>query len=146
MAAIMTAYQPDKESSQENSTHLKPVIDEILMLLTTYFNQNWFLILVEDIPVNIQSIKEIHHYLSLGHTLDIEKIKEIVTVLDHLINTIKRYILPVIREKLRISYLIPHTMIKDKNLLVIHRLIACVFPYNFERLSMLTARLKCYCG
>ncbi|MBN2531268.1 MAG: hypothetical protein JXB88_00175 [Spirochaetales bacterium] len=125
---------------------LSLLIKELFELLTFYFSQNWFLILLEDIPGNEPDMHEILGLLSY-QTISLEdrqKLKDIIILLDHLVSIIKRFLLPVIREKLRISGLVPEKQLKDRDERIRNGFIASVFPDNLERISLISDKIKCY--
>ncbi|MBN1699026.1 MAG: hypothetical protein JW881_16020 [Spirochaetales bacterium] len=140
-----TPFKTDYNNTGLKAEQPGSLITELATLLETYFNRNWFFILIEDIPVDIDSIMEMSRLLSIQTEPDEAKIRELVHGLDQFIQSLRRYVIPFLRQKLRISYLIPHAMIKDKNNLLVYRLIASVFPDNVNRLALLTDMLKEYC-
>jgi hypothetical protein len=55
---------------------------------------------------------------------------------------VKRFLLPVLKERLGISWLFPKKRIQDTQQYIIRKFVAFTFPYNLERLRRLTLRLK----
>jgi hypothetical protein len=55
---------------------------------------------------------------------------------------VKRFLLPVLRERLGISWLFPHKRIRDQRQIILRKFVAFTFPYNLERLRRLNETLK----
>jgi hypothetical protein len=55
---------------------------------------------------------------------------------------VRRQLLPVLRERLGISWLFPGRRVRDRNQALLRRLVAITFPYNLERLRLSAERLK----
>lgn len=134
----------------EESTSLPLLIKELLHLLKFYFTQNWFLLLLEDIPGNVSEIHEILGLLSYKKISieDTQKLRDMIILLDHFVIIIKRFLLPVLREKLRISGLSPEKQLKKRDERIKNGFIASVFPDNLKRISHITGKIKLYlqCG
>ena len=98
---------------------LSPMIKEIYQLLKFYFNQNWFLHSLEELPGNLSDMHEIHGLLSAQNISieDTKQLQHIIILLDHFVHVIKIYLLPFLREKLRISGLVPEKQLKNKELI-----------------------------
>jgi hypothetical protein len=131
---------------REKKSTLTLLVNELLDLLHFYFSQNWFLLLLEDIPGNGSDIHELcelisHKKISLDDT---QQLEYIILLLDHFIRLIRRFLLPVLREKLRISGLLPEKQLKDKDERIKHGFIASVFPDNLERITHITRQIKQY--
>lgn len=137
---INTKYENDINTS------LPQMLKELLYLLNLYISQNWFILLLEEMPNSISDINEIHRLLSSKKISikDTRQLKDIVNSLDQFILNIKKFLLPVLREKLRISGLTPEKQIKSKDERIIKEFIAAVFPDNIERISFISRKIKFY--
>ena len=136
----------EEEIIAEKRATLSLLVKELLQLLEFYFKQNWFLLLLEDLPGKRLELHEISGLLSFPEISihDVQKIQDIINLLDHFVHSIKRYLLPVLREKLRISGLSPEKRLKSKEELLRNGLIASVFPDNLKRLSCISEQIKWY--
>ena len=110
----------------------------------TNFDQSWFLVIIESLPLTIKTIREIREllYSDTLHSVNLQNIKEKIKNLETFIMVIKEYLLPVIKEKLRISYLSPKTIVYDRDKFVMRQFIAYTLPHNLNKLNNLTKQLK----
>ena len=110
----------------------------------THFEHTWFQILLEDVRMDPLTVKDIRDFLRIDETwqLDESRVKKGVQDLESFISTIRQCLLPFIREKLRISYLKPENVIRDKDQFTIRNLIAQAVPMNLSQLEALTQDLK----
>jgi len=120
------------------------IIQELRNVFKTNFDQNWFFIIIDNLPLTLKSMREIRELLYSDNinSVDLQDIKEKIIKLENFIRVIKEYLVPVIKEKLRISYLSPKTLIDDRDQFVLHQFIAYTLPYNLNKLNTLTEQLK----
>ncbi|MBN2439742.1 MAG: hypothetical protein JXJ04_00290 [Spirochaetales bacterium] len=130
----------------EKQTDISLLLQELIQLFKHYFQQNWFFLLLEDIPGNRQEMYELTGFLSFKEISihDKQKLQDIITFLDHFVSTLQQFLAPVLREKLRISGLSPDNQVKDRNERIRNGFIAAVFPDNLERISYISDELKLY--
>ncbi|HUJ73748.1 MAG TPA: hypothetical protein VL359_02775, partial [bacterium] len=65
-----------------------------------------------------------------------------ITELETFYRTVKRFLLPVLKERLGISWLFPQKRVRDTQQYILRKFVAFTFPYNLERLLRLTQKLK----
>ena len=70
------------------------------------------------------------------------QIYQAVLELETFVLAVRRWLLPVLRERLGISWLFPGRRVRDRNQAMLRKLVAITFPYNLERLRGATLRLK----
>lgn len=108
------------------------------------FDRTWFSVILEGLPIGYGTLRDIRDLVSL-RTLYPGDEKEVyagVLELEGFIQQARRFLLPVIRERLGISRLHPGRMVRDRRQLVFRCFVAYTFPYNLERLQECTERLK----
>ncbi|MBA7606056.1 hypothetical protein ES703_13194 [subsurface metagenome] len=120
------------------------IIRQIQEVFDNYFDRTWLAIVIDGLPIDFRTIREIRLLVSLQsiHPGDERALYQSVLELEQFIGHIKRYLLPDLKERLGVSWLRPHRLIKDKQQLIIRRFVAYTFPHNLERLSELTGELK----
>lgn len=123
------------------------IIDCIRRIRTVFeqhFDRAWFAVLMDDVPMGIRTLREIRSLVLFdtiypGDELDI---RSGLAELEEFLMTVRKYLLPLLREKLGISRLRPSALVRDRNQYLLRRLLAFTFPYNVERLASLTAELR----
>jgi hypothetical protein len=108
------------------------------------FDRAWFGVLMEDVPMGIRTIREIRNLVTFDviYPGDEEDILAGLIELEDFVKTIRKYLLPLIREKLGISKLRQRSLVRDRNQFLLRKLLAYTFPYNVERLASLTRELR----
>ncbi len=112
----------------------------------SHFDQNWLLLLMDELPLNSRDMPEIRELLEQATSTqyDLSDLKARIPLVDNFIKQLVRYLLPGLREKLGISRLLPIRRIRDKRQLLLREFIAYTFPTNLARLSHLTRKLKSF--
>ena len=134
---------PAPQSIRGNSEILD-CIRRIREVFQQHFDRAWFGVLMDDVPMGHRTLREIRN-LTLFDTIypgDEKEIHEGLLELEEFVMTVRKYLLPLIREKLGISKLHPRALVRDRNQYLLRRLLAYTFPYNVERLSELTHELR----
>jgi len=108
------------------------------------FDRAWFGVLMEDVPMGIRTIREIRNLVTFDTIFpgDEDDILEGLIELEDFVRIIRKYLLPLMREKLGISKLRPRALVRDRNQFLLRKLLAYTFPYNVERLASLTRELR----
>jgi hypothetical protein len=95
-------------------------------------------------PVDYRTMREIRELVSLTSLYPGEEWQLYAGVLEletfH--QTVKRFLLPVLKERLGISWLLPQKRVRDAQQYILRKFVAFTFPYNLERLRRLTQKLK----
>jgi hypothetical protein len=131
-------------ASAAGQEELLELIKEIREVFQNHFDRTWFAIIIDDLPIDFQTIRLIRELVSL-HTLhagDERLINQGVEELESFIIHVRRYLLPYLKERLGVSWLTPARMVPDRSQYLIRRLVAYAFPHNLERLNVLTSRLR----
>jgi hypothetical protein len=108
------------------------------------FDRAWFGAIIDEVPMGIRTLREIRN-LVLFDTIFPGDENDILTgllELEDFIRTIRKYLLPLIREKLGISMFCPSSVVQDRNQYLLRKLLAYTFPYNVERLAALACELR----
>lgn len=119
-------------------------IKEIREVFEDHFDRTWFSILIDDLPIDSKTIREIRGLVSLNRIYpeDIPLIYSGVKELESFTVHVRRYLVPFIKDRLLVSGFYPKDLLKDKNQYILRRLVAYTFPFNLDRLSFLTSGLK----
>jgi hypothetical protein len=133
---ITEAYARDREVLR--------IISEVREVFESHFDRTWFSLLIDGMPIDPRTMRSIRQMVGMKNVFPGEEweiwqgIQELETFTAHL----KRLLLPVLKERLGISWLTPRYRIKDRRQYIIRKFVAFTFPYNLERLRILTAKLK----
>jgi hypothetical protein len=108
------------------------------------FDRTWFSVIIDGLPIDFRTVREIRQMVSLTALYPGEEwqIWQGVLELETFILTVRRQLLPVLRERLGISWLFPGRRVRDRHQILLRKLVAFTFPYNLERLRAATLRLK----
>ncbi len=127
------------------------VEDEILALLAelrevfeNHFDRTWFSLIIDGIPVDLRTMRDIRDMVSLTSLYPGEEwvVYQGVLELETFCQTVKRFLLPVLKERLGISWLFPANRVRDARQYLVRKFVAFTFPYNLERLRRLAMELK----
>jgi hypothetical protein len=138
-AALQTI---ERELSRD--AEILQLIGELRSVFENYFDRTWFSVIIDGMPIDFHTVRDIREMVSLtslypgGERQIWQGIQELETF--H--RTVKRFLLPVLKEKLGISWLIPQRRVHDAQQYILRKFVAFTFPYNLDRLGRLTLRLK----
>jgi hypothetical protein len=140
--AEIALHAPDIPSTSDNE--ILHIIAEVRDVFENNFDRTWFALLIDGMPIDTRTIREIRTLVSLRSIYPGEEweIMQGVEDLEVFIGHVKRFLLPVLRERLGISWLVPGKRARDRTQLIIRKFVAFTFPYNLERLRVLTEKLK----
>ncbi len=139
------------EAALHPAAHDYAVDEEILRLLgelrdvfENHFDRTWFSLIIDGIPVDLRTMREIRDVVSLPTMYPGEEwqVYQGALELETFCQTVKRFLLPVLKERLGISWLLPANRVKDARQYLVRKFVAFTFPYNLERLRRLTLKLK----
>jgi hypothetical protein len=133
-----------KDLSDQNNETLLPVIRKIRQVFEDHFDRTWFSIIIDGLPFDFRTIRIIRELATLQsiHVGDEWFIYKAVVELSRFILLIRKFLLPVLKERLGVSGLLPHKIVRDRSQYILRRFVAYTFPYNLERLEALTAELR----
>lgn len=125
-------------------TEILGIIGELREVFENNFDRTWFSLIIDGMPIDFRTVREIRELVSLTAIYPGEEwqLYQGVEELETFYKTVKRFLLPVLRERLGISWLFPHKRIRDPRQVILRKLVAFTFPYNLERLYRLTQTLK----
>ena len=119
-----------------------------------HFDRGWLAMIIDDLPIDFTTLRQIRQLLSVTeiHPEDLNSIRFDAEQLQHFAADLRRYLEPVLKERLGVSGLLAHRpQLSDaervhRQLLSdaerVHRQLLCFsFPYNLARLEELTAEL-----
>jgi hypothetical protein len=135
--AELALHAPDIPVSSDSE--ILHIIAEVRDVFENHFDRTWFALLIDS-----RTIREIRTLVSLRSIFPGEEweILQGVEDLEAFIGHVKRFLLPALRERLGISWLMPARRTRDRTQLIIKKFVAFTFPYNLERLRVLTEKLK----
>jgi hypothetical protein len=133
-----------KELIDQNNERLLPLIRKIREVFEDHFDRTWFAIIIDGLPIDFRTVRIIRELVGLQsiHVGDEWFIYQAVVELSRFSLLIRKFLLPVIKERLGVSALIPHRVVRDQTQYILRRFVAYTFPYNLERLEALTAELR----
>jgi hypothetical protein len=107
------------------------------------FETPWLYMLLEGIPLDPILLKDVRDFLRLEEewAVDETRAREGVHNLELFTQALRHYLLPCIKEKLRISPLKPETMISDRDQRTIRELVAYSVPI---KVSLLEDQVKAF--
>ena len=119
-------------------------IGQVRDIFENHFDRTWFSVIIDGLPIDFRTVREIRQMVSLTALYPGEEwqIWQGVLELETFILTVRRQLLPILRERLGISWLFPGRRVRDRHQVMLRKLVAFTFPYNLERLRAATLRLK----
>lgn len=125
-------------------TEILGIIGELRDVFENNFDRTWFSLIIDGMPIDFRTVREIRELVSLTAIYPGEEwqLYQGVEELETFYRTVKRFLLPVLRERLGISWLFPHKRVRDARQIILRKLVAFTFPHNLERLRRLTENLK----
>jgi hypothetical protein len=120
------------------------IIADVRDVFENHFDRTWFSMLIDGMPVDMRTVRSIRQMVSMRSVFPGEEweIWQGVQELEVFIAHVKRFLLPVLKERLGISWLIPQRRVRDRSQYLIRKFVAFTFPYNLERLRVLSEKLK----
>jgi hypothetical protein len=133
-----------RELIDQSNQSLLPVIREIKQVFESHFDRTWFSIIIDGLPIDFRTLRMIRELTALQsiHLGDEWFIYQSLMELNRFILLVRKFLLPVLRERLGVSGLFPHRMVRDRTQYILRRFVAYTFPFNLERLETLGAELK----
>lgn len=133
-----------KELIDQSNTTLLPLIRKIRQVFEDHFDRTWFAIIIDGLPIDFRTIRMIRELVGLQsiHVGDEWFIYQAVVELSRFSLLIRKFLLPVLKERLGVSGLIPHRIVRDRTQYILRRFVAYTFPFNLDRLETLTAELR----
>ena len=141
LVSLWQARRPEVDPCSES---LLPVIRRIRQVFEDHFDRTWFSIVIDGLPIDFKTIRVIRGLVALEsvHTGDELFIYEAVLELNRFVLLVRKYLLPVLKERLGVSGLMPDRVVRDRTQYILRRLVAYTFPFNLQRLAELNQDLK----
>jgi hypothetical protein len=135
-----------KELIDQSNERILPLIRKIRQVFEDHFDRTWFAIIIDGLPIDFRTIRIIRELVGLQsiHVGDQWFINQAATELNRFSLLIRKFLLPVLKERLGVSGLIPDRIVRDRYQYILRRFVAYTFPHNLERLEALTAELKAH--
>jgi len=113
------------------------ICDQLAETINQTLNQAWFYKAADNLPINIENLSYIIELFTLNtyYNQDYLKMQEAIALLKNLVTEIKRYLLPVIKERLGISYLTERRHAKKSHEFIYYSFIAYTFPVNLQKIE-----------
>ncbi len=108
-----------------------------------HFDRGWLAMIIDDLPIDFTTLRQIRQLLTVTevHPEDLDSVRFGAEQLRHFAVGLRRYLLPVLKERLGVSELLP-TRPRFDDAQRLHRQLLCLsFPYNLTRLEELTTEL-----
>jgi hypothetical protein len=125
-------------------TEILRIIGKLRDVFENNFDRTWFSLIIDGMPIDFRTVRDIRELVSLTSLYPGEEwqIFQGVQELETFHRTVKRFLLPVLKERLGISWLFPQKRVRDAQQYILRKFVAFTFPYNLERLRRLTVELK----
>ena len=125
-------------------TEILRIIGKLRDVFENNFDRTWFSLIIDGMPIDLRTVRDIRELVSLTSLYPGEEwqIFQGVRELETFHRTVKRFLLPVLKERLGISWLFPQKRVRDAQQYILRKFVAFTFPYNLERLRRLTIELK----
>ena len=125
-------------------TEILRLIAKLRDVFENNFDRTWFSLIIDGMPIDFRTVRDIRELVSLTSLYPGEEwqIFQGVHELETFHRTVKRFLLPVLKERLGISWLFPQKRVRDAQQYILRKFVAFTFPYNLERLRRLTQELK----
>jgi hypothetical protein len=122
------------------------IIEDIRFVFETYFEGTWFSVLLNDLPLETRTMREIKNLISLHFFRpgDEYSVREGVREMESFITCIQKSLLPVIKDKLGVSGFTQRKRQMDEYQYILRQFVLYTFPHNLNRLLQLTEELKVY--
>ena len=136
--------EEELDAQNRRDAHLLVLIGQVRDIFENHFDRTWFSVIIDGLPIDFRTVREIRQMVSLTALYPGEEwqIYQAVLELETFVLTVRRQLLPVLKERLGISWLFPGRRVRDRNQFLLRKLVAITFPYNLERLRAATLRLK----
>jgi hypothetical protein len=125
-------------------TEILRLIGKLREVFENNFDRTWFSLIIDGMPIDLRTVREIRELVSLTSLYPGEEweILQGIHELETFHRTVKSFLLPVLKERLGISWLMPQKRVHDAQQYILKKFVAFTFPYNLERLRRLTEDLK----
>jgi len=136
--------EAELEAQTRRDTDLLRLIGKVREIFENNFDRTWFSIIIDGLPIDFRTVREIREMVSLKTLYPGEEwdIFQGVLELETFVRTVRRLLLPVLKERLGISWLFPTRRVRDRTQYMLRKFVAITFPYNLERLHAATLKLK----
>lgn len=123
---------------------VSPLLEELEKAFETSFKQAWFRILAENSPIDSPRFREVEAFFASRsfYESDPHKIMEIIIALEEIVSLVRQYLLPSLRDRLRISGFYARNNTLGKEHKIKYGFIAYAFPHNINRIESLTGKIR----
>ncbi len=144
MQHVSEAALQSIDQQSQRDTEILRLIGELKEVFENHFDRTWFSLIIDGMPIDFHTVRDIRELVSLTSLYPGEErqLFQGVQELETFHKTVKRFLLPVLRERLGISWLFPQKRVRDAQQYILRKFVAFTFPYNLERLRRLTQKLK----
>lgn len=144
MQHVLEAALQSIDQQSQRDTEILRVISQLKEVFENHFDRTWFSLIIDGMPIDFRTVRDIRELVSLTSLYPGEErqLFQGVQELETFHKTVKRFLLPVLRERLGISWLFPQKRVRDAQQYILRKFVAFTFPYNLERLRRLTQKLK----
>ena len=128
----------------QNNASLIPLIRRIRRVFEDHFDRTWFGIIIDGLPIDTRTVRIIRELVSLEsiHLGDEWFIYQAMLELNRFVLLVRKFLLPVLKERLGVSGLAPDRLVRDRSQYILRRFVAYTFPYNLQRLEELAVELR----
>ena len=133
----------DEATESTGTISLLTAIAALREHFSRHFDRGWLAMIIDDLPIDFATLRQIRQLLTVTEVYpeDLDSVRFGAEQLRHFAVGLRRYLLPVLKERLGVSELLP-TRPRFDDAQRVHRQLLCLsFPYNLTRLEELTTEL-----
>jgi hypothetical protein len=133
-----------QRSSERHRSAFSEVQGRILDLFESQFDRPWLAKILDDMPIEPDTIKQVRQFLHKAPTPydDLSDLRAEVEVLRSFLSFLEHQLLPVLRERLGLSGFDPHYRLRDRDTRVLEGMVAYTFPHNLKRMKAMCRQLE----
>ena len=107
--------EEELEAQNRRDAHLLVLIGQVRDIFENHFDRTWFSLIIDGMPIDFRTVRDIRELVSLTSLYPGEEwqIYEGVQELEIFCRTVKHFLLPVLKERLGISWLFPQKRVRD---------------------------------
>ena len=138
---ILTQTIPMTPKTADDASRL---IDELRELYLGHFDNYWFTALLEENAFDTSRLRAVRTMLESQsvYCTEASVFRDAIESLELIVITSKRYLLPELRDKLRVSGFYSGRSGESREEMVMRNMFCYTFPHNLQRLEEITSELK----
>lgn len=131
-------------ASASRRNEILSLINQIRELFERYFDRSWLAIVIDDLPMDRRTVRDIREFLALSDLFPEhdQQIESGIEGLHRYIWTLKTHLVPNVKELLGVSPFSTKRRQMDTSQYILRRLTAYVLPHNLVQLEAAVDELE----